>query len=68
MTAGPVFRHLMVYFPAMPSPVFCLEPQTNLVSAFTRIGTTGESENSGVIVLGPGHSAGGIITFAPFPT
>ena len=35
MTAEPIFRQLMVYFPAAPSSVFCLEPQTNLVSAFT---------------------------------
>ena len=66
MTAEPVFRHLMVYFPAPPEPVFCLEPQTNLVSAFTRDATAGGGEDSGVIVLEPGQSAEGAVVFAPF--
>ena len=66
MTAEPIFRHLMVYFPAAPSPVFCLEPQTNLVSAFTRAGTAGGSEESGVIILEPSQSAAGVIVLAPF--
>ncbi|MFZ5792723.1 MAG: aldose 1-epimerase, partial [Pseudomonadota bacterium] len=64
--AEPVFRHLMVYFPAPPEPVFCLEPQTNLVSAFTRSAAAGGGEDSGVIVLEPGQPAEGAIAFAPF--
>jgi aldose 1-epimerase len=62
LTAEPVFRHLMVYFPAAPSAVFCLEPQTNLISAFTRA----DVENGGTIILEPGQSASGAITFSPY--
>jgi len=62
VTADPIFQHLMVYFPAAPSPVFCLEPQTNLVSAFTHA----RGADSGIVVLEPGQSAGGVISFAPF--
>jgi aldose 1-epimerase len=66
MTAAPIFRHLMVYFPAAPAPVFCLEPQTNLVSAFTRTDADDLPDATGVIVLDPGQSAGGSIVFTPF--
>ncbi len=63
ITADPVFGHLMVY--ADPQkPVFCLEPQTNAACAFNRRGM-GAPEN-GVIVLEPGQSAGGSVTFQPF--
>jgi aldose 1-epimerase len=66
MTAEAIFRHLMVYFPAPPAEVFCIEPQTNLVSALTRTGAADELDDPSVIVLDPGQSATGTIVFAPF--
>ena len=61
--ADPVFKHLMLY--ADPTkPYFCLEPQTNASGAFNR-GRWSDPEE-GVIVLGPGGSAAGAVSFAPF--
>jgi aldose 1-epimerase len=65
MVGTPIFRHLMVYFPAWPSSVFCLEPQTNLVSALTRMDAAGGPQEAGLIVLEPGQSASGQIVFTP---
>jgi hypothetical protein len=56
----------MVYFPAPPEPVFCLEPQTNAVSAFTKAATAAERDAFGVIVLEPGQSAAGTFLLEPF--
>jgi aldose 1-epimerase len=66
MTADPIFGRLMVYFPAPPESVFCLEPQTNAVSAFTKAVTTSERDELGVIVLEPGRSAEGTFVLEPF--
>ena len=66
ITADPIFRQLMVYFPAPPTDALCLEPQTNLVSALTRIGRAAAPQDLGLIVLEPGQSASGEIVFAPF--
>lgn len=66
MTADPIFGRLMVYFPAPPEPVFCLEPQTNAVSAFTKAATAAERDTFGVIVLEPGQSAAGTFLLEPF--
>jgi aldose 1-epimerase len=66
MTADPIFRQLMVYFPAPPTDAFCLEPQTNLISALTRIGVAAAPQDLGLIVLEPGQSTSGEIIFAPF--
>ena len=66
MMADPIFGRLMVYFPVPTESVFCLEPQTNAVSAFTKASTVAELEAFGVIVLEPGQSAGGIFSLEPF--
>lgn len=59
--AEPVFRHLMLY--ADPTkPYFCVEPQTNASGAFNRPdGFTDPAE--GVLVLGPGEGAQGMVRF-----
>ncbi|MBZ9738217.1 MULTISPECIES: aldose 1-epimerase [unclassified Mesorhizobium] len=63
ITADPIFRHLMLY--ADPTkPYFCVEPQTNASGAFNR-GQWDDPEE-GVIVLGPGQSAIGTVSFVPF--
>jgi aldose 1-epimerase len=60
--ADPVFRHLMLYAdPALP--VFCVEPQTNATCAFNKLDEFDPRE-LGVLVLGPGESATGVITLA----
>jgi aldose 1-epimerase len=62
--AEPVFDHLMLY--ADPAkPYFCLEPQTNAVDAFNRMGQ-GYDDKLGVIVLEPGASREGSMSFVPF--
>ena len=61
MEAEPVFRHLMLY--ADPTrPYFCVEPQTNASCAFNRTGGFADPEE-GVIVLRPGQSASGKVSF-----
>ncbi|WP_027061976.1 aldose 1-epimerase [Mesorhizobium loti] len=61
--ADPVFKHLMLY--ADPTkPYFCVEPQTNASGAFNRGGWDDPQE--GVIVLAPGESAAGTVSFMPF--
>jgi aldose 1-epimerase len=61
--ADPVFKHLMFY--ADPTkPYFCVEPQTNASGAFNRGGWNDPDE--GVIVLAPGESANGTVSFVPF--
>jgi aldose 1-epimerase len=63
ITADPVFKHLMFY--ADPTkPYFCVEPQTNASGAFNRGGWDDPEE--GVIVLAPGESAAGTVSFVPF--
>lgn len=63
MKADPIFKHLMLY--ADPAkPYFCVEPQTNASGAFNR-GRWGDPEE-GAIVLGPGESAAGTVSFIPF--
>ncbi len=63
MDADPIFKHLLLYADPRQT-VFCLEPQTNAVCAFNRMGD--EDEDLGVIVLGPDQRARGTISFAPF--
>jgi aldose 1-epimerase len=46
-------------------PYFCLEPQTNAVGAFNRMGQ-GYDDKLGVIVLEPGASREGSMSFVPF--
>jgi aldose 1-epimerase len=61
--ADPVFRHLMLY--ADPArPYFCVEPQTNASGAFNR-GKWNDAEE-GVLVIAPGESAAGTVSFMPF--
>jgi len=61
--ADPVFRHLMLY--ADPTkPYFCVEPQTNASGAFNR--GKWDDHDEGVIVLAPGESAAGKVSFLPF--
>ncbi|MDX8534991.1 aldose 1-epimerase [Mesorhizobium sp. VK25A] len=63
IVADPVFKHLMLY--ADPTkPCFCLEPQTNASGAFNR--GRWNDPDEGVIVLAPGASAAGAVSFAPF--
>jgi aldose 1-epimerase len=65
LEADPVFGHLMLY--ADPArPFFCLEPQSNAPCAFNRIGAT-SGESMGTIVLAPGETIGGGISFRPMP-
>ncbi|QKD00539.1 aldose 1-epimerase [Mesorhizobium loti] len=61
--ADPVFKHLMLYGDPT-KPYFCVEPQTNASGAFNR-GRWDDPEE-GVIVLAPGESAAGTVTFTPF--
>jgi aldose 1-epimerase len=62
--ADPVFKHLMFY--ADPTQTFfCLEPQTNAVCAFNKIDRD-RDEDLGLIILEPGASAEGTMTFTPF--
>lgn len=62
--AEPIFKHLMLYAdPARRD--FCLEPQTNAVCAFNMIDEDLGDTDLGVIVLAPGDSAGGTMTFTP---
>jgi aldose 1-epimerase len=64
MTADPIFGHLMLY--ADPQrPYFCVEPQSNAPTAFNRL-AGGDVEGLGIVVLEPGQSMQGAITFAPF--
>jgi len=61
--ADPIFGHLMFY--ADPSkPYFCLEPQTNASCAFNKMADG--IDGLGVIVLAPGQSASGRVSFTPF--
>jgi aldose 1-epimerase len=63
INADPIFRHILLY--ADPSQsVFCLEPQTNAVCAFNRM--KNQDEDLGVVILAPGESAMGSVTFSPF--
>ena len=62
--ADPIYRHLMVYCdPARPT--FCLEPQTNATGALNRIADGTPDPDLGVILLEPGASASGAMTFRP---
>ena len=64
IAADPVFKHLMLY--ADPAkPFFCLEPQTNAPCAFNRIGQVVDAA-LGIIVLDPGQSTAGTVSFTPF--
>jgi aldose 1-epimerase len=63
MVADPVFKHLMLY--ADPTkPYFCVEPQTNASGAFNR--SQWDDPEEGVILLAPGESAAGTVSFMPF--
>ncbi|MBZ9987023.1 aldose 1-epimerase [Mesorhizobium sp. BH1-1-5] len=63
IVADPVFKHLMLY--ADPTkPYFCLEPQTNASGAFNR--GRWNDPDEGAIVLAPGESAAGAVSFMPF--
>ena len=63
IAADPIFEHLMLY--ADPTkPYFCLEPQTNASGAFGR--GRWNDPDEGVIVLAPGESAAGAVSFMPF--
>jgi aldose 1-epimerase len=63
--AEPVFRHLMLFTDPLRKD-FCLEPQTNAVTAFNLMAEHPDGDDLGVIILEPGQSAGGSITFTPF--
>jgi aldose 1-epimerase len=62
--AEPVFRHLMLFTDPLRKD-FCLEPQTNAVTAFNLMADDSGDADLGVIILEPGQSAGGVITFTP---
>lgn len=64
LAAEPVFGHLMLY--ADPErPYFCLEPQSNAPTAFNRI-ASGRDAGMGTVILAPGQSMAGAISFWPF--
>ena len=63
--AEPVFRHLMLFSDPGRSD-FCLEPQTNAVTAFNMMADELAGYDLGIIILEPGQSAGGSMTIAPF--
>ena len=65
VNAEPVFRHLM-FFSDPRRKDFCLEPQTNVVTAFSLMADDPGSYDLGIIILEPGQSAGGSMTFTPF--
>jgi aldose 1-epimerase len=64
ITADPVFGHLMLYADPVQA-FFCVEPQSNAPCAFNHLGTA-KGESMGSIVLQPGESAQGTISFLPF--
>jgi aldose 1-epimerase len=64
MEAEPIFRNLMFYADPTKS-VFCLEPQTHAAGVFSRLAEVNLPE-SGVIILAPGESASGSVSFAPY--
>ena len=64
--AESVFRHLMVYSDPQKR-VFCLEPQTHATGALNRIGEYA-NDDLGIIILEPGESAQGAVSFLPFST
>jgi galactose mutarotase-like enzyme len=62
--AEPVFRHLMLFSDPGPRD-FCLEPQTNVVTAFNLMAHDHDGYDLGIVILEPGQSAGGSMTFTP---
>jgi len=62
--ADPPFRHLMLYSDPAKS-AFCIEPQTHATGAFNRLDRN-EDDELGAIVLRPGESAEGSVSFIPF--
>jgi aldose 1-epimerase len=62
--ADSTFRHLMLYCDP-DKRIFCLEPQTHATGALNRLGDEGE-DDLGLIVLEPGESARGAVSFVPF--
>ncbi len=62
MTADPVFACLVVYTPA-GRDFFCVEPATNCIDGFN-LAEDGRAD-TGVIVLEPGDTAVGNVTFTP---
>jgi len=62
MTADPVFTCLVVYTPA-GRDFFCVEPATNCIDGFN-LADDGRTD-TGVIVLEPGDTAVGNVTFTP---
>jgi aldose 1-epimerase len=62
--AEPVFRHLML-FSDPGRKDFCLEPQTNVVCAFNLMADEPSGYDYGVVILEPGQSAGGSMSFTP---
>jgi aldose 1-epimerase len=62
MTADPVFACLVVYTPA-GRDFFCVEPATNCIDGFN-LADDGRTD-TGLIVLEPGDTAVGNVTFTP---
>jgi aldose 1-epimerase len=61
---GAPYHHIMLYADPARS-VFCVEPQTNASGAFNRPEGFGDLED-GIIVLAPGESTMGTLTFEAF--
>ena len=62
MDADPIYACLVVYTPA-GRDFFCVEPATNCVDAFN-LAVAGRTD-TGLIVLEPGDTATGDVTFTP---
>ena len=61
--ADPVYACLVVYTPA-GRDFFCVEPATNCIDGFN-LADAGRTD-AGIIVLAPGDTAAGDVTFTPF--
>ena len=62
LTADPIYACLVVYTPA-GQDFFCVEPATNCIDGFN-LAENGRTD-TGMIVLEPGDTAVGTVTFTP---
>jgi len=62
LTADPIYACLVIYTPAGRG-FFCIEPVTNCIDGFN-LAENGRTD-TGIIVLEPGDTAVGTVTFAP---
>ena len=62
IVADPIYSCLVVYTPT-GRDFFCVEPATNCIDGFN-LAADGRTD-TGIIVLGPGDTAAGDVTFTP---